>query len=213
MASGDGVRSVKIGADERTGWSSERPRREASSSGKGRPPKPAGRALAVKASDTLSFPAGGLVVFTGADAVVVHRLVARMLPRPALISYDVLARAVAEKKVPEEQVAEVTLRLVGKRVAERQAEGQATVIETGDLSSELRTKLAALADRRGGAHLVVLDSGRKAVGDDERFEVLRSVVAGARSGEIGSEGFSTAMVLGRVDLDHVTGIEFVQRRR
>jgi hypothetical protein len=210
MASSDGVRSVKIGADERTGWSSERPQR--ASSGRGRPPRPAGRALAVAPSDTLSFPSGSLVVFTGADAVTVHRLVARLLPRPALISYDTLARAVAEK-VPSEQVGEVTLRLVAKRVAERQAEGQATVVETADLSTELRTALAALADRRAGSHLVVLDSGRKAVGDDERFEALRAVVAGARSGEIGAEGFATAMVLGRVDLDKVTGIEFVQRRR
>ncbi len=46
-----------------------------------------------------------------------------------------------------------------------------------------------------------------------RWQALRAVVAGARSGEIGAEGFSTAMVLGRVDLDKVTGIEFVQRRR
>jgi hypothetical protein len=211
MASSDGLRSVKIGADERTGWSSERPQRK--TSGPGRPPRPAGRALNVAASDTLTFPNGSLVIFTGADSVTVHRLVARMLPRPALISYDVLARAVAEKRVPAEQVGEVTQRLVAKRIAERQAEGQATVIETGDLSTELRTALAALADRRAGSHLVVLDSGRKAVDDDERFEALRAVVTGARSGEIGTEGFSTAMVLGRVDLDKVTGIEFVAPRR
>jgi hypothetical protein len=209
MESSNGVRSVKIGADERTGWSSERPQRK--TSGPGRPPKPAGRALAVAASDTLSFPSGSLVIFTGADPVTVHRLVARLLPRETLISYDALARAVAEK-VPAEQVGEVTLRLVAKRVAERQAEGQATVIETGDLSAELRSALAALADRRAGAHLVALDSGRKAVGDDERFEALRAVTAAARSGAIGAEGFSTATVLGRIDLDKVTGIEFVQRR-
>src|SRR4051812_45216549 len=118
MASSDGVRSVKIGADERTGWSSERPPRKGS--GRGRPPRPTGRALLVAASDTLSFPSGSLVVFTGADAIAVHRLVGRLLPRPALISYDALARAVAEKVAPE-CVGEVTLRLVGKRVAERRA--------------------------------------------------------------------------------------------
>lgn len=205
------MRSVKIGADERTGWSSERPPRAGSPSGKGRPPKPPGKALNVAASDTLSFPAGSLVVFTGADATTVHRLVARMLPKPALVGYDQLAQAVAEK-VPAERVGEVTLQLIGKRVAERQAEGQATVIETGELSSDLRKALVALGDRRAGAHLVVLDSGRKAVGDDEKFEALREVVSGARSGEIGAEGFSTTMVLGRVDLDKVTAIEFVQRK-
>jgi hypothetical protein len=209
MASNE-LRSVKIGADERTGWSSERPQR--TSSGPGRPPRPSGRALVVAASDTLSFPAGSLVVFTGADPTPVHRLVGRLLPRPTVISYDTLARAVAEK-VGAEQVTEVTLRLVSKRVAERQAEGQATVIETVDLSSELRTALAKLADRRAGSHLVVLDSGREAVGDDERFEALRLVATGARSGEIGSEGFSTVTVLGRKDLDKVTAIEFAQRRR
>src|SRR3954451_533482 len=162
MGSNGYVRSVNIVAEQRTGWSSEPPQR--ARSGPGRPPRPAGRALAVAASDTLSFPSGSLVVFTGADPVTVHRLVARLLPRPALISYDTLARAVA-KKVPPEQVGEVTLRLVAKRVAERHAEGQATVIETGQLSAELRSALAALADRRTGSHLVVLDSGRKAVGD------------------------------------------------
>jgi predicted kinase len=151
------------------------------------------------------------VVVTGADAAAVRRLVGRLLPRPAVISYDALARAVAEKVSPA-QVGEVTLRLVRNRVAERQAEGQATVIATGDLSVELRSALAALADRRAGSHLVVLDAGRKAVGDDERFEALRAVAAAARSGEIGAEGFSTATVLGRVDLDKVTAIEFVQRR-
>jgi hypothetical protein len=209
MASNE-LRSVKIGADERTGWSSERPQR--TSSGPGRPPRPQGRALTVAASDTLSFPAGSLVIFTGADPTPVHRLVGRLLPRPTVISYDVLARAVAEK-VGADQVTEVTLRLVGKRVAERQAEGQATVIETADLSSELRTALAKLADRRAGSHLVVLDSGREAIGDDARFEELRAVATGARSGEIGSEGFSTVTVLGRKDLDKVTAIEFAQRRR
>src|ERR1044071_9044188 len=212
MASGDGVRSVKIGADERTGWSSERPRREGPSSGKGRPPRPAGKALNVAASDTLSFPAGSLVVFTGADPVTVHRLVARMLPKPALVSYDALAKAVAEK-VPEERVGEVTLQLIGKRVAERREAGQATVVETGELDAEVRKGIAALADRKAGSHLVVLDSGRKAVADEERFEALRAVVAGARSGEIGAEGFSTAMVLGRGDLDKGTGTAFVQGRQ
>src|SRR4051794_22327739 len=141
MTSSDGVRSVKIGADERTGWSSERPQRK--SSGPGRPPRPAGRALAVAASDTLSFPSGSLVIVTGADAVAVRRLVGRLLPRDAVIAYDTLARAVAEK-VPPAQVGEVTLRLVSKRVAERRGEGQATVVATGDLSAELRSALAAL---------------------------------------------------------------------
>jgi predicted kinase len=210
MASDDTLRSIKIGADETSGWSSDRPQR--ATGGGGRPRRPSGRALVLSAGDTLSFPAGGLVVFTGADPVTLHRLVGRLLPRPAVLSHDQLARAVAAK-VPAEKVAAITLQLMTKAVSERVAEGKAVVIETTDLTSELRTALAALADRRAGSHLVLLDAGRKAVADEERFEALRAVAAQARSGEIGSEGFSTVVVLGRSDLDKVTEVEFTQRKR
>jgi hypothetical protein len=209
MASNDQVRSIKIGADEKTGWSSDRPHRAA---GKGRPPRPQGRAMVLSAGDALSFPAASLVLFTGADPITLHRFVGRLLPRPMLINYDQLARAVAEK-VPAEKVAAITLQMIGKRVGERLAEGHAVVIETADLTSDVRRALAGLAGPPAGSHLVVLDSGRKAVGDEERFEALRAVSTAARSGEIGSEGFSTVVVLGRSDLDKVTEVEFTQRKR
>jgi hypothetical protein len=56
-------------------------------------------------------------------------------------------------------------------------------------------------------------AGRKAVADEARFAQLRAVAADARSGEIGVEGFSTVIVLGRVDLDKVSEVEFTQRKR
>jgi hypothetical protein len=210
MASNDTVRSIKIGADEKTGWSSDRPQR--TTSGGGRPPRPAGRSLTIKPSDALSFPAGSLVLFTGADAVTLHRFVGRLLPKPTVISYDQLARAVAGK-VAAEQVAAITLKLIAKPIAERLGAGEAVVIETVDLSSELRRSLAALSGPPTGSHLVVLDAGRKAVDDDARFDELQAVTTQARSGEIGVEGFSTAVVLGRSDLDKVTEVEFTQRKR
>jgi hypothetical protein len=209
MASDNAVRSIKIGADEKSGWSSDRPHRAA---GKGRPPRPQGRAMVLSAGDALSFPTGSLVLFTGADPVTLHRFVGRLLPRPMVINYDQLARAVATK-VPAEKVAAITLQLVGKRIGERLAEGQAVVIETADGTSDLRRAIAALAGPPAGSHLVVLDSGRKAVADEQRFEALRALATQARSGEIGSEGFSTVVVLGRLDLDQVTEVEFTQRRR
>jgi hypothetical protein len=211
MASNDSVRSVKIGDDEKSGWSSDRPQRTPKPGG-GRPPRPQGRAMVLSAGDALSFPAGSLAVFTGAEPTTLHRFVGRLLPRPTVVAYDPLARAVAAK-VPADKVAAITLQLIGKAVRERLGEGQSVVIETADLSSELRTSLAALAPPPAGSHLVVLDAGRKAVGDDERFEALRTVATAARSGEIGSEGFSTVVVLGRSDLDKVTEVEFTQRKR
>jgi hypothetical protein len=209
MASNDSsVRSVKIGADERTGWSSDRPQRP----GAGRPPRPQGRAMVLSAGDALSFPSGSLVVFTGADPVTLHRFVARLLPRPTVILYDQLANAVAEKVGADEAPA-ATLKLIAKPIGERLAAGQAVVVETAELGTEIRRGLTALAGPRAGSHLVLLDSGRKAVADEARFEQLRAVATDARSGEIGVEGFSTVVVLGRVDLDKVTEVEFTQRKR
>jgi hypothetical protein len=209
MASNDSsVRSVKIGADERTGWSSDRPQR----AGAGRPPRPQGRAMVLAAADALSFPAGSLVVFTGADPVTLHRFVARLLPRPTVILYDQLHNAVAEK-VGADAASEATLKLIAKPVGERLGAGQAVVIETADLTSDTRRGLTALAGPRAGSHLVLLDSGRKAVDDEARFEQLRAIATDARSGEIGVEGFSTVVVLGRSDLDKVTEVEFTQRKR
>jgi len=58
-------RSVKISADERTGWSSERPRRD------GAPPRPADvsvRSRVLAPSDRLRYSPGSLLLIVGAVA-------------------------------------------------------------------------------------------------------------------------------------------------
>src|SRR5947209_7596092 len=76
MESGAGPRSVKIGDDERLGWSSERPRREG---GPSRPADISTRNRVLKPSEEIIYSPGSLVVVASpapeeADAFV-NRLV------------------------------------------------------------------------------------------------------------------------------------------
>src|ERR1035437_6175165 len=66
-------RSVKIGADERTGWSSERPRRD------GAPPRPANiavRSRVLRPSDRMRYSPGSLLLVVGATDSDPGRLLA-----------------------------------------------------------------------------------------------------------------------------------------
>src|SRR3954453_22304313 len=68
-----GPRSVKIGADERTGWSSDRPRGR---DGQDRPPRPIDlttRCRLLKPSDRMRYSPGSLVVVVSADPVARDR--------------------------------------------------------------------------------------------------------------------------------------------
>ena len=65
MADNPAARSVKISADERTGWSSERPRRD------GAPPRPVDvsvRCRVLAPSDRMRYSPGSLVVIVGPAA-------------------------------------------------------------------------------------------------------------------------------------------------
>ncbi|HWF34369.1 MAG TPA: hypothetical protein VG295_03330, partial [Solirubrobacteraceae bacterium] len=74
MSPPDSSRSVKISPDERTGWSSERPRRD------GAPPRPADvsvRSRVLSPSDRLRYSPGSLLLIVGASAAEPARFAER----------------------------------------------------------------------------------------------------------------------------------------
>ena len=70
------ARSVKIGADERTGWSSERPR---PGGGAPRPVDVSVRSRVLAPSDRLRYSPGSLVVVVGAEAATPVRFAERVV--------------------------------------------------------------------------------------------------------------------------------------
>src|SRR5436309_8816682 len=65
MPEAPGPRSVKIGSDERTGWSSERPRPDGA---RPRPPDVSVRSTVLRPSDRLRYSPGSLLLIVGAAA-------------------------------------------------------------------------------------------------------------------------------------------------
>src|SRR5581483_10429357 len=93
-------RSVKIGADERTGWSSERPRREGAPP---RPPDVSVRSRVLRPSDRLRYSPGSLLLVVGAAASEPDRFADRVVEeRGAVLSLAKVHALLAGRVAAEE---------------------------------------------------------------------------------------------------------------
>ena len=93
------ARSVKIGDDERGGWSSDRPRR-----GKGpeRPADLATRCRVLKPADRLRYSPGSLVMVVSGSEEDAHRLAERVFEERGAVLSTVKVQGLLAGKVPAE---------------------------------------------------------------------------------------------------------------
>jgi len=193
MPDNPAARSVKISADERTGWSSERPRRD------GGPPRPvsvsvAGRVLA--ATDRIRYSPGSLVLIAGAAESERVRFAERVVEeRGAVLSLPRVRELLAGRVAAEEsetRARELLTAAVGKRLQANQS----VVVPLATLDPEEREVYVRLAHAlRRPRHLILLDVSREQALDGER-SVLDELRRALDAGELGQEGFQTAMRLG-----------------
>jgi hypothetical protein len=186
------ARSVKIGDDERTGWSSERPRPEGS---RPRTVDISGRCRVLIPSYRMRYSPGSLVVIVGpaklnpdtfADRVIEERGAAMSLPK---------VRKLLAGRVPESEIEERSRALLDAAVLKRLESSQTVVVPMEGLDREERERYTRMAHRlKRPRHLILLDGGRDDMSDEERpaLDDLRRSVDG---GEVGQEGFQTALRL------------------
>jgi hypothetical protein len=202
-------RRVKIGKEERTGWSSERPPRD------GDEKRPALRvnARVLTPAVALTYSPRSLIVVCAADESARAHLLKRAFPAEALLSKPRVADMLVGR-APAEQIPLLAERLFADTVKKRLLAGRPVVVEAQTLDESERELLLALAESaKRSAHLIVLNIGRQALGDDEAFYKLQALVQAARSGEVGFEGFRTSLVLGRSDIEALRSVEFVLPRQ
>ncbi len=186
-------RSVKISPDERTGWSSERPRKD------GATPRPAdisARCRVLAPADRLRYMPGSLVVIVGPAATDPARFADRVVEeRGAAIS---LARvkSLLAGRVDESELEARSWELLTTAVNKRLKEGETVVVPVEGFDREERERYTRLAHGfRRPRHLILLDAGRDQVPDDER-PALDELRRALDAGEVGQEGFQTALRLG-----------------
>ena len=200
-------RSVKIGADERTGWSSDRPRR---GNAPERKPDISVRGRVLEPTDRLRYTPGSLVLVASPDAEDAERYLAGIIEdRSALITAGRVRRLLSGR-VPAEQLDEQARTVLEAAVDKRLAGGDGTVLLLAGFDPEERERwLRAAAAVRRPRHLILLDGP---AADDAR-DALGALRKALMAGALGEEGFHTAIRLGGSSAAEVKKLVFRAPKR
>ncbi|HEV2973399.1 MAG TPA: hypothetical protein VGX69_00200 [Solirubrobacteraceae bacterium] len=204
-ASRPGSRSVKIGSDERTGWSSDRPRRD------GAPERPANLSVhcsVLKPVDRLRYSPGSLLVLVSASAPEREAFAQRLIEdRASLLSLGKV-RALLSGKVVAEEIDERAEELLRAAVSKRLQNRDTVVLVAEGLSAEEREPFVRIAAAlRRPRHLILLETSRDQVSEED-LPTLNALRRALDAGELGEEGFQTALRLGGGSASEVKRIVF-----
>ena len=193
MAEPGSARSVKIADDERGGWSSDRPRR-----GKG-PERPADistRCRVLQPSDRLRYSPGSLVMVVSGPPEEADRLAQRVFEERGAVLSSVKVRGLLAGKVAEEEMDAKTAQLLAAAAAKRLQAGDSTVVAGRLLDAEQREPIVRLAaSLRRPRHVILLETAREQTAEEDRPK-LNELRRALDAGELGAEGFQTALRLG-----------------
>jgi hypothetical protein len=200
----EGPRSVKIGADERTGWSSERPRRD----GAPREANIATRCKVLRPSDAIRYSPGSLLMVVSASETERDRLAERVIEQKGAILTAGKVRTLLAGRVPDEEMDDRVTQLLEAAAAKRLAAKESTVVVTPGLDPAERERFARLAAKAGRPkHIILVEAGRDDVADDDRGP-LNELRRRLDAGELGKEGFDTALRLGGASVGELKRVVF-----
>ena len=205
MAGRGPARSVKISDDERGGWSSDRPRRD------GAAPRPADLTVHCRVlapADRLRYSPGSLLVVASASRAERDGFLERLIEdRAALLSLDKVRALLAGRVVDEELPARAQELLAA--AVEKRLESRQTVVLAADglEAAEREPFLRAAASLKRPRHLILLETARDQVRDQDAA-ALNELRRALDAGELGAEGFQTALRLGGGSASEVKRILF-----
>jgi hypothetical protein len=204
MSSSDGPRSVKIGADERTGWSSERPRRD----GPQRPPDISVRCKVLRPAEVIRYSPGSFVLIASAAEADREGLAERAIEQKGAVLTTGKVRALLAGRVADEEMDARVAELLDAAVAKRLDGNDSTVVVTKGLDPAERERFARLAAKaRRPRHLILVETGRDRVAEED-LGPLNELRRRLDAGELGAEGFDTAMRLGGESISELKRIVF-----
>jgi predicted kinase len=187
------TRSIKIDADERTGWSSDRPRPG------GGPPRKADmstRCRVLTPSDTLRYSPGSMLMIVSASPAARDNFVERLIEtKGAVLSLDKV-RGLLAGRVAEDKIDEAAAQLLEKAALKRLEAGETVVIPAEGLDPDERERYVRMAAGfKRPRHLILIETARDQVQDEDR-PALNELRRRLDAGELGQEGFQTALRLG-----------------
>jgi hypothetical protein len=206
MSTGDGVRSVRIGDDERTGWSSDRPRRDRPAGPP--PPRVAVRCHVLAPTDRQRYSPGSVVLVVGGTPEARERFAQRRFEERGAVLSPERVRRLLTGKVPADELDAAADKVLDAAVAKRLSADESIAVLVDGLSAEQRARFVVPAAKlRRPRHLVFLDVAKDQVDEADRDAVndlRRSLDAGA----LGEEGFMTALRLSGRAIEELQRIVF-----
>jgi hypothetical protein len=194
MSTPPSVRSVKIGADERGGWTTDRPPREGDA-----PPRPvdvSARCRVLAPSDRLRYSPGSLLLIVSPDTAAAGRFAERVVEERGAVLSLAKVRALLTGRVADEEIEPRAHELLDAAVVKRLGERQTIVLTLEGLEAVEREHYVRLAHAsKRPRHLILLEVPRDLVAEEQRA-TLNELRKALDSGEIGQEGFQTALRLG-----------------
>jgi len=188
------VRSVKIGSDERGGWTTERPPREGD--GPPRPVDVSARCRVLAPSDRMRYSPGSLLLIVSPDAAESARFAERVVEERGAVLSLAKVRTLLAGRVAAEEIEARARELLDAAVVKRLGERQTIVLTLEGLDAGERERYVRLAHGlKRPRHLILLEVPRDQVPDEERA-TLNDLRRTLDSGEVGAEGFQTALRLG-----------------
>ncbi len=204
-ASRPSARSVRIGADERTGWSSDRPRRDGANE---RSSDVAAHCRVLAPADRLRYSPGSLLIVSSASAAERERFLERLIDDRASLFSMRKVRDLLAGRVPDEELPVRAEELLTAAVAKRLENRETVVISAETLDAGERAQFVRLAAaHRRPRHLILIETSRDQVNDDD-LPALNKLRRALDSGELGAEGFQTALRLGGGTAAEVKRISF-----
>lgn len=204
-SSSSGPRSVKIGDDERLGWSSERPRKEG---GPVRPADISTRSRVLTPSDALRYAPGSLLVIVASSFDEANSFAERLVQNRGAIFSLPKVRALLEGRVAEEELESRAQELLAGAAAKRFDANETVVIVADSLETEAREPFVRLAATAGRPrHLILLEPAGVEVGEDDKA-LLTDLRRRLAATELGQEGFQTAMRLAGTSISELKRLDF-----
>jgi hypothetical protein len=188
------VRSVKIGSDERGGWTTERPRREGD--GPPRPVDVSARCRVLAPSDRMRYSPGSLLLIVSPNASESERFAERVVEERGAVLSLAKVRTLLAGRVAEEEIEARARELLDAAVVKRLGDRQTIVLTLEGLDADERERYIRLAHGlKRPRHLILLEVPRDQVPELQRA-TLNELRRALDSGEVGLEGFQTALRLG-----------------
>jgi hypothetical protein len=203
-------RSVKIGDDERLGWSSERPRREG---GPQRPADISTRNRVLKPSEELMYSPGSLVVVASPAPADAAAFVNRLVQAKGALFSMAKVRTLLAGRVGQAELEARAQELLTGAIAKRLESGETVVLVTETLDADERDPFVRLAAAAGRPRHILLFEPARVDLDDDGKAALSDLRRRLTAGELGQEGFQTSLRLAGSTIGEVKRLDFQRPAR